>query len=214
MQSIRRSFLVTALFGGVLFPFHPVDAQYSANYQTNIISGVTSNWVGDYIVGNTTFADALLIQNSGVLSNDNGYIGYEAGANNNTVLVSVPARCGAMPLSSTSVTRVPAIASSSATADWSPAPTPAWVGTAITTAATPTPYWSREPALSGAIRGYSCLVIPVRATGLIIANGGQAYDGGARVGGTPGDDFNMVVVSGTGPVWNSGRHLAGLVRGL
>ena len=39
-------------------------AQYTASYQTNIISGVTNNWSGNYIVGNTNFADVLLIQNS------------------------------------------------------------------------------------------------------------------------------------------------------
>ncbi|MGH3166289.1 MAG: hypothetical protein ACRDN0_10405, partial [Trebonia sp.] len=44
-----------------------LQAQYSANFQTNIISGLTSNWAGSYYVGNTTYADVLLIQSSGVL---------------------------------------------------------------------------------------------------------------------------------------------------
>ena len=55
-------------------------AQYAGNSQTNIISGVVSNWTGDYLVGSNTFADASLIQNGGVLSNGNGYLGYEIGA--------------------------------------------------------------------------------------------------------------------------------------
>ena len=64
------------------------EAQYTADFQTNIISSVTSNWVGNYYVGNTNFADVLLIQNSGVLSNGLGYVGYEVGSSNNSVLVT------------------------------------------------------------------------------------------------------------------------------
>ena len=64
------------------------EAQYTADYQTNIISGVTSNWAGDYFVGSNTFADVLLIQNSGVLSNGYGYLGYEVSSSNNSVLVT------------------------------------------------------------------------------------------------------------------------------
>ncbi len=50
-----------------------IRAQFTANYQTNIISGVTSNWSGSYYVGSNTFANSLLIQNGGVLiSGTNG----------------------------------------------------------------------------------------------------------------------------------------------
>jgi fibronectin-binding autotransporter adhesin len=65
-------------------------AQFTANNQTNIISGVTSNWVGNgtYVVGSNTFLDALLINSGGILSNGIGYIGYEVGASNNTAIVS------------------------------------------------------------------------------------------------------------------------------
>ncbi len=66
----------------------PARAQYTANFQTNIISGVASNWAGDYLIGFNTFADALLIQNGGALSSGNGYVGYEIGADNNTALIS------------------------------------------------------------------------------------------------------------------------------
>ncbi len=66
----------------------PVHAQYTGNFQTNIISGVVSNWTGDYLIGSNTFADALSIQNGGALSNGNGYVGYEIGADNNMALIS------------------------------------------------------------------------------------------------------------------------------
>src|SRR5271156_6504621 len=65
-------------------------AQFINNFQTNNISGVTSNWMGNgtYVVGSNTFFDTLIIQNGGVLSNGTGYIGYEAGGSNNTAIVS------------------------------------------------------------------------------------------------------------------------------
>jgi T5SS/PEP-CTERM-associated repeat protein len=65
-------------------------AQYTANFQTNIISGVTSNWTNPagYVIGSNFVFDALIIQNGGVLSNAAGYVGFEVGANNNSALVS------------------------------------------------------------------------------------------------------------------------------
>jgi T5SS/PEP-CTERM-associated repeat protein len=63
-------------------------AQFTADYQTNIISGVTNNWMGDYLVGNTNFADVLLIQNSGVLIAPYGYLGNAAGSSNNHAVVA------------------------------------------------------------------------------------------------------------------------------
>src|SRR5208282_6588728 len=62
----------------------PLHAQYMDDFQTNIISGVTSNWVDNpanpnagYVVGSNFVDDALLINGGGVLSNGYGYIGYE-----------------------------------------------------------------------------------------------------------------------------------------
>src|SRR5579859_5564168 len=64
-------------------------AQFSANYQTNTISAVTSNWTGNgtYVVGSNTFLDTLIVQGGGVLSNGTGYIGYETSASNNTAII-------------------------------------------------------------------------------------------------------------------------------
>jgi hypothetical protein len=64
------------------------EAQYTANFQTNSIIGVTNNWSGSYIVGSNTFADTLLIENSGVLSNGDVYLGYGGCDSNNSVLVT------------------------------------------------------------------------------------------------------------------------------
>ena len=65
-------------------------AQYTVPFQTNTISGVASNWVSGsgYIVGNNTFADALIIQSGGALSNGTGYLGNLTSASNNSATVT------------------------------------------------------------------------------------------------------------------------------
>jgi len=79
-----------AVLAALLFLLGPsVRAQYTADFQTNIISGVSSNWIGsDYVVGSNTASDALQILNGGVLSNGFGVVGYETNASNNSALVS------------------------------------------------------------------------------------------------------------------------------
>ena len=67
-----------------------VRAQYTADYQTNVISGVISNWTGDYLIGSNTCCDALIIQDGGVLFDMRGRMAYLAGSSNNSVLVTGP----------------------------------------------------------------------------------------------------------------------------
>jgi len=83
-----RTCLILGFVTGIILDSQPSTAQYTANFQTNTISGVRSNWAGDYLVGSNTFSDALLIQNGGVLSNRIGYLGYETVSRSNGVLVS------------------------------------------------------------------------------------------------------------------------------
>jgi autotransporter family porin len=84
MNTIRN-----ALIGLVAFmsAVPAARAQYTADFQTNIISSVTSNWTGDYVVGSNTFADVLFIDSGGILSNVAGRVGYEVSSSNNSVLV-------------------------------------------------------------------------------------------------------------------------------
>jgi fibronectin-binding autotransporter adhesin len=86
MKSKRNAVIVTVAAAFLALPAH---AQYTGNYQTNIImSGVVSNWTGDYIVGSSYVFDALLIQNGGRLSCSNAEIGFLPGASNNTAIVN------------------------------------------------------------------------------------------------------------------------------
>ncbi|MGA2137329.1 MAG: hypothetical protein ABSH14_00555 [Verrucomicrobiia bacterium] len=82
--------LIGGIFAIIVLGPQPIQAQYTADYQANIISGVASNWSGDYLVGSNTFADVLLIFDGGVLSNGYGYVGYEVSSSNNDVLVIGP----------------------------------------------------------------------------------------------------------------------------
>ena len=77
MSQIQCYRLVFLLLLGSWLGIQPGRAQYTANYQTNLISGVTNNWVGNYGVGSNTFANTLLIQNGGALFNSDGYLGYQ-----------------------------------------------------------------------------------------------------------------------------------------
>ena len=79
----------TILFMTVLLAAGTAPAQYTGSTQTNTISGVTSNWPGDYIIGsNTWHHDVLIVQNAGTLTNASGYLGYDAANSNNAALIT------------------------------------------------------------------------------------------------------------------------------
>jgi len=88
MLQIQRQFPMIALLMCTWAGIQPAAGQYTSNYQTNTISGVTNYWAGDYVVGSNTLADALLIRNAGVLSNANGYVGYLPASSSNYVMVT------------------------------------------------------------------------------------------------------------------------------
>jgi T5SS/PEP-CTERM-associated repeat protein len=87
---MRRGCLIAGFLLWIALGSRPSVAQYTANFQTNVISGVTSNWSFSYNVGFTNFADVLLIQGGGVLSNGTGSLGYYSNSINNSVLVTDP----------------------------------------------------------------------------------------------------------------------------
>lgn len=88
MHRAQRGFLIAGILIPILFGSQPIHAQYTTDHQTNIISGVTSNWSGDYFVGSNTFANALLIRNGGVLTNADGHVGYTAASSSNSVVIA------------------------------------------------------------------------------------------------------------------------------
>ena len=82
------SALATVILGGVLLS-PTAHAQYTGDFQTNIISGVEVDWTGTYAVGSNTSYDFLGIDSGGVLVSDAGGIGaIGERAGNDAVLVT------------------------------------------------------------------------------------------------------------------------------
>jgi T5SS/PEP-CTERM-associated repeat protein len=88
MQQIQRQFSIIVLLMCLWAGIQPAAGQYTSNYQTNTISGVTNHWPGDYVVGSNTFCNALLVRNGGVLTNADGYVGCLPASNTNYVMVA------------------------------------------------------------------------------------------------------------------------------
>ncbi len=89
MHRIRRGCLTAGFLISITLGSQPSEAQYTANYQTNTISGVTSNWSGTYFVGNANSTDALVIQYAGILTNVAGILGNASGSSSNSVLITL-----------------------------------------------------------------------------------------------------------------------------
>src|ERR1017187_1801751 len=88
MHWMRHGRLIAGFLVWNALGSQPSEAQFTANFQTNIISGVASSWSGDYLVGNDSQFDLLTIENGGELSNGTGFIGYTTNAEYNAALVT------------------------------------------------------------------------------------------------------------------------------
>src|SRR5579859_477824 len=89
MHRMRRGCPIAGFLVWLVIASCSCEGQFSANFQTNIISA-TTNTISPYIVGSNTFADVLLIRNKGQLTSMVGYAGYEAASSNNTAVVTDP----------------------------------------------------------------------------------------------------------------------------
>jgi T5SS/PEP-CTERM-associated repeat protein len=177
----------------------PVDAQFTDNFQTNSISGVTSNWSGNYYVGNGMVFDQLQLINGGELTVPSGtytQIGSGSTASNNSVLVS---GSGSILNSLSSAGLYIGYISN---------------GNSLTVTNGGTVYCSYGAvgsassqnnvlvAGSGSVWG-STGDIWIRGSSNIvtIANGGTGYDNGGGVG--IDGDYDTMVVTGSGSVWKN-----------
>jgi T5SS/PEP-CTERM-associated repeat protein len=179
-------------------------AQFTANSQTIIISGVTSNWLGAvYIVGSNTFLDTLQIINNGVLSDGTGALGYATGSSNNTALVS-----GSSSLWKNAtnlfvgflgtgnqllVTNGGRVFDQAGTLGY----TNASASVALISGASSV--WSNTQFL---YVGYSG-----SANQLIVTNGGSVWSGAGYVGANSFGSNNVASIIGTGSVWTATNAL-------
>src|ERR1017187_10206644 len=85
-QPMNRACLILVFIAGNFLIPCSSNAQYNSNFQTNIISSVSSNWPGNYNIGH--IGDVLLIQGGGVLVDGVGELGPGNGNNSNFVLVT------------------------------------------------------------------------------------------------------------------------------
>jgi T5SS/PEP-CTERM-associated repeat protein len=181
-------------------------AQYSANYQTNIISGVTNSSSSNYLVGNGYSFDVLLIQSAGKLlitGGAYGAIGNTATDSNNIAVVS-----GTGSVWSNSTTEVGnnasgnllVISNGGAVVD-----SRGDVGNA--------PGANNNSALvtgSGSVwtnTGQTLIGHDNTGNSLVISNGGAVVDNAAYIGSDPTCSNNSVVVTGSGSVWTTASQL-------
>ncbi len=217
----RRSLFRRAVFAvvGCLFILSPpAGAQYTANYQTNIISGVTSNWSGDYLVGSNTFADALLIKNGGVLSDAFGYLGYEVGSSNNSAVV---ADTNSVWNSNPSALGVPynLCIGYRGAGNRLTISNGGYVANAIGTVGF-APSSSNNSVVvtgSGSVwsnKGFVFIGYFGSGNSLVISNGGQVISSGADAGIIGlGSGNNTVLVTGTNSIWNNWGTFSALGMG-
>jgi len=208
----RRAVLVViALIGALGLSVAPATrAQYTADFQDAIISGVTSNWSGSYIVGSNTFADILFVQNGGVLADGNGYLGYEASGSNNVAAVigsgSVWSNASSLYVGNSGANNFLWIADGGAVVVSN-----SYVGYNVTGSNNevlvdgPSSVWSNSGDLAVGYNGSS--------NTLTISGGAKVYNNNGYIGfGYTHDpnesDNNGVIVSGNGSVWSDSGGLS------
>lgn len=89
IHHLRQACAGALIFAFLLAGSRSAHAQFTADFQTNLISGVTSNWSGDYLLAQSNSDCALIIQNGGVLGvNGSSFIGATYLSTNNFVMVT------------------------------------------------------------------------------------------------------------------------------
>jgi len=204
----RRGLQQAAGVLGILLALAGVShAQYSGPYQTNIISGVVSNWPGAYIVGSNWVSDVLRIESAGQLNSTTGYLGYASGANNNAAIVT-----GTGAVWSNSNDLIVGYSGAGNTLTITNAGkvfnTAAYVGrntSASNNAVTVTGVGSVWTNTGSLYVGYNG-----GGNTLVIANAGKVFNTAAYVGYNTSASNNAVTVTGVGSVWtNTGSLLFG-----
>jgi T5SS/PEP-CTERM-associated repeat protein len=189
--------------GIVLISRPASDAQYIANSQTNIISGVTSNWAGDYMVGSNTFANVLIVRNNATLNDAGGYLGYSAGSYKNAAIVTAPGSAwnnDTLFVGYSGSNNTLTVTNSGTEYDAN-----AYIGytngannNAILVTGTGSTWYN-----SGGDTIYDAIYLGYSGSGntLTVTNGGTVYSGYSYIGEYAGASNNAVIVTGNGSVW-------------
>ena len=197
-QLVWRGWVGLAVVMGLLLGGTAVQAQYSGNNQTNMISGVISNWTGNYIVGNTnTSRDVLIVTNAGVLNvSAIAYIGKYT--SNNVGIVTGPGSI----LSNSSTFYVGQYGSSNSLTianggliynkNAGNIGAYTWASYNSVTVTDPGSVWSNNTAINV---GYNNLGWGGAYNTLTITNGGAVFVPMIRIGGSTHTSNNVVTIS-------------------
>jgi T5SS/PEP-CTERM-associated repeat protein len=177
----------------------PTQAQFTASYQTNVISAVVSNWVGSWYVGNGMVFDQLQLINGGaltVVSNVNSCIGYGSTANNNSVLVS---GTGSVWSNQSSAGLYIGYLSNG---NWMMITNGGAVYCSYGSLGTASDYNAVLVAGSNSVWGISGdMWMRGASNSMTIASGGTVYNNSGGVG--IDGDYDVMVVTGNGSVWSN-----------
>lgn len=200
MSQIQRHCLILLLFLGNGWGFMSSHAQFTANFQTNIISGGVSNWAGIYFVGSNTFANALLIRNGGALTDADAHAGYLPASSSNHVLV---AGAGS------------AWTNNNLYFGWSGSFNALIIsnaGRVMNSFASYVAHTAASSSNSVLVTGTNSLwnmggelVFGNNGPGnrLVITNGGRVFNASGRLGEEPGSSGNTALVTGAGSSWTN-----------
>ena len=200
MKQIQSQFLIVAMFASTWVGIQPAAAQYTSDFQSNTVSGVTNYWPGDYVVGSNTFANRLMIRNKGLLTNADGYVGYLPACSSNYVMVTGAGSVWSnanLYLGFSGGGNTMAITNAGVVADS--------LGTYVAFNATSS---SNRVVVTGTNSTWNCanfLEFGYSGPGnsLVISNGGQVFNSYSELGNNVGGTGNSVLITGAGSVWSN-----------
>ena len=204
-KRIRLPAAILGLLVGIVLGSRPAEAQYSADFQTNVISGVASNWGGYYYVGDATIADVLVITNNGVLSSGGGRLGNAASSSNNSVLVSG----NGSVWTNTAQVRVGNSGSGNSLVISNGGEVVILAAGVVGSAATSS---NNSVLVSGSGSVWTnTSEVDIGSLGfgnsLVISSSGTVFNSDGYIGKSSGADNNSVLVTGTGSVWTNTGNL-------
>ena len=194
--------------GGAVSGGGDIGANSGANNNTATVTGPGSLWNNGgnpLYVGNSSVGNQLTIANNGAVSDTAGYVGYVAGANSNTVLVTGPgslwSNSSSLYVGNSSVGNQLTIANGGAVSD-----TASYIGNAsgansnAVTVTGPGSVWNGGAFLYVGYGGSN--------NQLTITNGGTVLDTISAIGYSAGANSNTVLVAGANSFWSNITKLA------
>ena len=217
IKPFRSTSLVCWLAAASLVLSPVAHAQYTADFQTNVISGLTSNWSGTYYVGYTNANDVLIIQNGGVLNGDmfggSAGVGATYMSSNNFVLVSGPGSLWSLPYGYVSLSGSAGccsggpgnrmvISNGGVVVSYH-----GYIGDFVFNFPGSDSVLVSDPGSAWKMGGQFVVGSGSSLNSAVISNGAVVYNYDGYMGYSSSSGFNTAVVTGTGSVWSNAAGL-------